>query len=159
MAKKEEKTNVMRILDQHDIPYTYKFYENDGKMTGTEIAALLGRTPDTVFKTLVTVGRSGEHYVYVLPAEANLSLKKAAAAVGEKNIQLIPLKELQPLTGYVHGGCSPIGQKKQLRTVVDNSAKDLPVMGFSGGRLGCHVETRPSDLEKVIPLEYADICE
>ena len=115
--KKEEKTNVMRVLDQKKLPYKSHSYEPDASMSGVEIAALLGEDPDKVFKTLVTRGKSGQHYVFVVPVGEELELKKAAAASGEKSIALIPQKELLPLTGYVHGGCSPIGMKKPFPTL------------------------------------------
>ena len=124
-----------------------------------EVAEILGKDPLTVFKTLVTVGKSGQHYVFVIPCCFELDLKKAAESVDEKNIEMIKSKELLPLTGYIHGGCSPIGMKKFFPTVVDISARDCPKMLFSGGHIGYQVEIFPSDLEKVIPLKYADIVE
>ncbi len=150
----------MRVLEQHKIDYA-SFTYGDGitAASGTEVADLLGKDPLNVFKTLVTVGRSGQHYVFVVPCCFELSLKKAAEAVGEKNIEMIKSKELLPLTGYIHGGCSPIGMKKLFPTTVDISARDLPKMLFSGGHIGVQVEVAPSDLEKVIPVSYADIVE
>ena len=112
--KKNEKTNVMRLLDRSRIPYQSYYYESTGALSGTEVARVLGQNPQQVFKTLVTAGKSGQHYVFVIPVERELDLKKAAEAVGEKSIAMIKEKELLPLTGYVHGGCSPIGMKKQL---------------------------------------------
>ncbi len=157
---KNDKTNVMRVLEQHRISYIPHTY-GDGTtaISGTEVAELLGQDPFSVFKTLVTVGRSGQHYVFVVPVCCELDLKKGAEAVGEKNIEMIRSKELLPLTGYVHGGCSPIGMKKQFTTVVDVSARDLPAIIFSGGRIGFQVEISPADLESVIPVRYADITE
>ena len=155
---KNDKTNVMRVLEQHQISYVPHTYgEGTATLSGTEVAGILGEDPFNVFKTLVTAGRSGQHYVFVIPVCCELDLKKAAAAVGEKNIEMIPSKELLPLTGYIHGGCSPIGMKKQFTTVVDISAKDLPKMFFSGGRIGFQVEVAPADLAAVIPIRYADL--
>lgn len=157
---KNNKTNVMRVLEQHKINYNfYSYGDGETAVSGTEVADLLGKDPLTVFKTLVTIGRSGQHYVFVVPCCFELSLKKAAEVVGEKNIEMIKSKELLPLTGYVHGGCSPIGMKKLFPTVVDISGRDVPKILFSGGHIGIQVEVTPSDLEKVIPLKYADIIE
>lgn len=157
---KNDKTNVMRVLEQHKISYTAHTY-GDGltALSGTEVAEMLGEDPFSVFKTLVTVGRSGQHYVFVIPVCCELDLKKAAEAVGEKNIEMIKSKELLPLTGYIHGGCSPIGMKKQFPTVVDISARDLPKILFSGGRIGFQVEVSPADLAAVVPIRYADLTE
>ena len=157
---KNIKTNVMRVLEQHKIDYAaYSYGDGVTAASGTEVAELLGKDPLNVFKTLVTVGKTGQHYVFVVPCCCELDLKKAAEAVGEKNIEMIKSKELLPLTGYIHGGCSPIGMKKFFPTVVDISARDCPKMLFSGGHIGYQVEIPPSDLEKVIPLKYADIVE
>ena len=157
---KNDKTNVMRVLEQHKIDYAaYSYGDGVTAASGTEVAELLGKDPLNVFKTLVTVGKSGKNYVFVVPVPFELDLKKAAEAVGEKNIEMIRSRELLPLTGYVHGGCSPIGMKKQFVTTVDISARDVPKMLFSGGRIGFQVEVSPSDLEKVIPIRYADIVE
>ena len=120
--KKHEKTNVMRILDQKKIDYVSHSYDGTGSVSGVEVAEALGQNPDFVFKTLVTEGKSREHYVFVIPVSAELDLKKAAHAVGEKSIVMIKSKELLPLTGYVHGGCSPIGMKKFFKTVIDESS-------------------------------------
>ena len=150
----------MRVLEQHKIAYeSYTFGDGVTAASGTEAADLLGKDPLTVFKTLVTVGKSGQHYVFVVPCCFELDLKKAAEAVGEKNIEMIKSKELLPLTGYIHGGCSPIGMKKFFPTVVDISARDYPAILFSGGHIGCQVQVAPADLEKVIPVKYADIIE
>ncbi len=114
MAKEQEKTNVMRILDQHKVPYTPHCYAGTGALSGLEAAKALGQDPARIFKTLVTVAKSGRNYVFVIPAERELDLKKAAACVGEKAVEMLLLKALLPTTGYVHGGCSPIGMKKLL---------------------------------------------
>lgn len=155
--KKEEKTNVMRVLEQKKLPYKSHSYEPDASMSGAEIAALLGEDPDKVFKTLVTRGKSGQHYVFVVPVGEELELKKAAAASGEKSIALIPQKELLPLTGYVHGGCSPIGMKKPFPTFVHKTAREFDTMFVSAGKVGFQIELAPSDLEAAAGCVFSDI--
>ncbi len=155
--KKIEKTNVMRILDQQGVPYRSHDYGASGAVSGAEVAAALGQDPDRVFKTLVTVGRSGQHYVFVIPVLRELELRKAAAAAGEKSIEMVKSKELLPLTGYIHGGCSPIGMKKRFPTFVEESAVLYDAILFSAGKIGWQVELSPEDLEKVVPFEYADL--
>ena len=155
--KKEEKTNVMRVLEQKKLPYKSHSYEPDASMSGVEIAALLGEDPDKVFKTLVTRGKSGQHYVFVVPVGEELELKKAAAASGEKSIALIPQKELLPLTGYVHGGCSPIGMKKPFPTFVHKTAREFDTMFVSAGKVGFQIELAPSDLEAAAGCVFSDI--
>ena len=155
MGKKEEKTNVMRILDQKKIPYGSHNYLETGAVSGLEVAA----APDRAFKTLVTVGKSKEHYVFVVPVSKELNLKKAAQCVGEKSIEMIKSKELLPLTGYVHGGCSPIGMKKQFVTTIDRSAEQFDKIMFSAGKIGYQVEVSLKDLGKVIRYQTADIAE
>ncbi len=155
--KKAEKTNALRMLSQRGLPYTAHDYTGSGAVSGPEVAAALGEDPDKVFKTLVTVGKSGQHYVFVLPVCRELDLKKAAAAVKEKNIAMIPQKELLPLTGYVHGGCSPIGMKKLFPTVLHDSAESLDTLCVSGGRIGLQVELTPEALGKLAPYTLADI--
>ena len=159
MGKKEEKTNVMRILDQKKIPYGSHNYLETGAVIGLEVAAALGEDPDRAFKTLVTVGKSKEHYVFVVPVSKELNLKKAAQCVGEKSIEMIKSKELLPLTGYVHGGCSPIGMKKQFVTTIDRSAEQFDKIMFSAGKIGYQVEVSLKDLGKVIRYQTADIAE
>ena len=156
---KNDKTNVMRVLEQHKIPYEGHNYLDSGAVGGTEVAAALNEDPEVVFKTLVTVGKTGNHYVFLVPVEKELNLKKAAAAVGEKNVEMIKSKELLPLTGYIHGGCSPIGMKKQFRTVIHESAFSLEKIFFSGGKIGFQVEVRVEDLKKVLKFDFADIAE
>ena len=157
---KSSKTNVMRVLEQHGIAYTpYTYGDGVTALSGMEVAELLGKDPLDVFKTLVTVGRSGQHYVFVIPVCCELDLKKAAEAAGEKNIEMIKSRELLPLTGYIHGGCSPIGMKKQFPTFVDASAQSVERMFFSGGRIGFQVGITPAELESVIRLQYADLAE
>ena len=155
---KNNKTNVMRVLEQHKIEYTaYTYGDGETAISGTEVAELLGKDPLSTFKTLVTVGRTGQNYVFVIPVCCELDLKKAADAVGEKSIEMIRSKELLPLTGYIHGGCSPIGMKKLFPTVVDSVAEGFPKIMFSGGHIGYQVEISPKDLETVIPVRYADL--
>ena len=155
-AKKEEKTNVCRILDSKKIAYTYRQFDTE-ETNGMAWAALLGQEPRRVFKTLVTVGKSKEHYVFVIPVCAELDLKKAAKAVGEKSIDMIPQKELLPLTGYVHGGCSPIGMKKSFQTVIHLTAEEFDTIFFSAGKIGCQIEMSVEDLAKVIRCEMKDL--
>lgn len=159
MGKKDEKTNVMRILEQKKISYQSYNYLSTGAISGVEVAQALGEDPDIVFKTLVTVGKSKEHYVFVIPVEKELNLKKAAKSVGEKSIEMIKQKELLPLTGYVHGGCSPIGMKKQFTTTIDKSAGEHEKIIFSAGKIGYQVEVALDDLEKVVRFQLAEVAE
>lgn len=158
MGKKDDKTNVMRVLDKAKINYSFRKYEPNASLTGGEIARLLGEEPEKVFKTLVTVSKSKEHYVFMLPVEKELDLKKAARAAGEKNIEMIAQKELFSLTGYVHGGCSPIGMKKQFKTFIDESARQFDTIMFSAGKVGYQVEIATADAERLIPLCFADLA-
>ncbi len=154
------KTNAMRILDQHKIKYNSYTYGNGEAVSGDVVAREIGKDPNSVFKTLVTEGKSKEHYVFVVPVLCELDLKKAAAAVGEKSIAMIKSKELLPTTGYIHGGCSPIGMKKQFKTVINISAQNLETIIFSAGKIGFQVEVAPDDLKKIVPFTFADIiCE
>lgn len=155
----DEKTNVMRILDGKKIKYKSYCYLDSGAVSGPEVAAVLGQDCSQVFKTLVTVGKSGANYVFVIPVCRELDLKKAAACVGEKKLDMLKSKELLGLTGYVHGGCSPIGMKKAFCTVVDESAGSLDTMIFSAGKIGYQVELPLSDLQKVVRLTLADVAE
>ena len=154
---KNSKTNVMRLLDGAKIPYREHCYVESGVVSGIDVARELGQDPDRVFKTLVTQGANKAHYVFVVPVDKELDLKKAAKATGEKSIAMIPAKELLPLTGYIHGGCSPIGMKKFFPTTVDASARDKDTICVSAGKIGYQVELSPADLEKMIRLTYADI--
>ena len=154
-----EKTNVMRVLEQKKIPYEAHCYVETGKVAGREVAEALGEDPRQVFKTLVTVGASKKYYVFVVPVNKELHLKKAAKAVGEKSIAMIKAKELLPLTGYIHGGCSPIGMKKIFTTTVDESAKELDTIFVSGGKIGYQVQLKPEDLAKVIKYQFADVAQ
>ena len=155
--KKDDKTNAMRLLEQKKIQYTAHNYTNTDAIAGLEVAAALNENPDAVFKTLVTVGKSGEHYVFMVPVNKELNLKKAASCVGEKKIEMIKSKELLDLTGYIHGGCSPVGMKKLFHTVIDKSAESQSTICFSGGKIGYQMEAPLSELEKVVPFELADI--
>ena len=158
MAKnKEEKTNVMRTLDQKKIPYTAHSYDPDGPVDGVSVAQILGQPPEQVFKTLVTKGASGAYYVFDIPVAENLDLKKAAKAVGEKSVAMLPQKELLPLTGYVHGGCSPVGMKKRYRTVFDESVLTQQKVYVSGGRIGTQVCCAAADLIKAARATTAKI--
>ena len=154
---KEEKTNVMRTLEQKKIAYTPHEYPADGPVDGVSVAAYLNQDPEQVFKTLVTKGASGGYYVFDIPVAENLDLKKAAKAVGEKSIAMLPQKELLPLTGYVHGGCSPVGMKKQFPTVFHATAADLPTIMVSAGRIGRQVQCDPKDLLALLGAKTADI--
>lgn len=159
MMAKQEKTNVMRFLEQKKIPYLMHDYTESGAIAGEDVARVLGEKPDEVFKTLVTVGKSKQNYVFLVPVNKELNLKKAASAVGEKNIEMIKSKELLGLTGYVHGGCSPIGMKKQFPTVVHNTAEAMENILFSGGKIGMQVEIKTEDFIKIINIKFADIAE
>ena len=156
---KQEKTNVMRFLEQKKIPYQMHDYTGSGAIAGEDVARVLGENPDEVFKTLVTIGKSKQNYVFIVPVNKELNLKKAASAVGEKSIEMIKSKDLLGLTGYVHGGCSPIGMKKQFPTVVHNSAENMENILFSGGKIGMQVELKTEDFKKIINIKFADIAE
>ena len=157
MGKKQDKTNVMRILDGKKIPYEMHTYEADSTLSGEEIANILGENPDCVFKTLVTQGKSGQYYVFVVPVKCELDLKKAAKEAGEKNIAMIKQKDLLPLTGYVHGGCSPIGMKKAFPTFIHQTAESFERIFVSAGRVGAQIELSPHDLVTVANAKYAEI--
>ena len=159
MAKGIQKTNVMRVLDQKKVSYEMYTYADTEAISGVEVAAVLGQNPKQVFKTLVTVGASKKNYVFVIPVCGELYLKKAAKAVGEKSIEMIKSKELLPLTGYIHGGCSPIGMKKFFTTTIDEMAKEWDTIIFSAGKIGYQVEVSLENLSKVIRFELKDICD
>lgn len=153
-----DKTNVMRLLDGMGIPYTPRSYPADGSVpSGVEAARLMGEDPSHVFKTLVTQGASRRYYVFVIPVAEELSLKKAAAAVEEKSIAMLKSKDLLPLTGYVHGGCSPIGMKKPFPTAVDETVELCDTVIFSAGKIGYQVEMTPADLQRAISCTLADL--
>lgn len=154
----EEKTNVMRVLEQKKIPYTpHSYPQGDSAPDGVTVAALTGLPPEQVFKTLVTEGTSGKYYVFVIPVAHSLNLKAAARAVGEKSIAMLPQAKLLPLTGYVHGGCSPIGMKKTLPTVLDESAQTLDTMAVSAGKVGFQVQLAPGDLQTLTRARFAAV--
>ena len=160
MAKqKEEKTNVMRILEQKGIPFTPHTYphEEGEAVDGVTVAGIMGQDPECVFKTLVARGASGALYVFDIPVADSLDLKKAAKSVGEKSVAMLHQKELLPLTGYVHGGCSPIGMKKQYPTVFHETAEILDTIIVSAGKIGCQVELSPTDLIGLVGAETADL--
>ncbi|MBQ9490321.1 MAG: Cys-tRNA(Pro) deacylase [Lachnospiraceae bacterium] len=156
--KKEEKTNVLRVLDGKKIAYESHAYEPDATLTGEEIAGILGEDAACVFKTLVTQGKSGQYFVFVVPVNAGLDLKKAAKAAGEKSIAMIKQKELLPLTGYVHGGCSPIGMKKQFPAFIHETAATFQHIYVSAGKVGMQVELSPQDLIRTANLKLADVA-
>lgn len=155
----EEKTNVMRLLEKKKIPYRAYCYVESGAVNGVQVAAILGQNPEQVFKTLVTVGKTGNHYVFVIPVKEELDLKKAATTVGEKKIEMLKSRELLGLTGYVHGGCSPIGMKKFFPTVIHETAAQMDTIFFSGGKIGYQVQVSLQDLEKIIRFSLADLIE
>ena len=159
MAKKEEKTNVMRVLEQKKIPYTPHTYDHEEGVAvdGVTVAKSLGQDPETVFKTLVARGASGGLYVFDIPVGDSLDLKKAARAVGEKSIAMLHQKELLPLTGYVHGGCSPVGMKKQSPTVFHETAEIIDTIMVSAGKIGYQVELAPADLIELVGAATADL--
>lgn len=155
----EDKTNVMRILDQKKIEYKEHTYLNTGAIGGQEVAEALGEDANRVFKTLVTVGKTGNHYVFLVPVNKELNLKKAAKAVNEKKIEMIKSKELLPLTGYIHGGCSPIGMKKFFKTTIHSTAQNYDTIMFSAGKIGYQVETSLNSLKKVVRFDLEDIAD
>lgn len=154
---KEVKTNAMRILDRNKIKYEINLYECKEFIDAVDIADRLGQPYESSFKTLVTVGKSGEHYVFVLPIAMELDLKKAASVVGEKSLSMIAVKEITALTGYIRGGCTALGMKKAFRTVIDSSARRFDSIIISGGRIGAQIILAPDDLAKAANAEFADI--
>lgn len=153
----ELKTNVMRILDQAKIPYTAHTYTDDGNLGAVGVANILGQDPQRVFKTLVTRGKSNAFYVFVVPSFAELNLKKAAAAAGEKSVEMIKSKELLPTTGYIHGGCSPIGMKKKFKTFIHSSAAEFPTICVSAGKVGHQVELDPLKLMEAANIKPTEL--
>ena len=154
---REYKTNVMRILDRLKIPYTSHSYTGTGAVSGEEVAKALGEDPARTFKTLVTIGKSKKYYVFLVPVAKELDLKKAAVCAGEKSIEMIKSKELLPVTGYIHGGCSPIGMKKAFPTFIDTSAQSFGTIIFSAGKIGYQVETSLAELKRAKPFTLADL--
>ncbi|MCY1713843.1 Cys-tRNA(Pro) deacylase [Caproiciproducens galactitolivorans] len=160
MAKDNNKTNVMRILDQAKIPYKFYFYDHeDGKIDGVSVAQKLEQKVEQVFKTLVTRGAGHAFYVFVVPVAKELNLKAAAKSVGEKSVEMIHVSEINKITGYIRGGCSPIGMKKQFPTVIDSSCEQLPSIIVSGGKIGAQVEVEPRALLDFIGGKTAEIAQ
>ena len=155
--EKNVKTNAMRIIEKHGMKAEILSYENDGFMDGVSVAEKLGQPTETTFKTLVTRGKSKNFFVFVIPVAEELDLKKAAKAVREKSLEMLHVKDLLATTGYVRGGCSPIGMKKQFRTVIHESAKSYENIMFSGGQLGSQIKMSPTDLAAIVGAEFADI--
>lgn len=155
--KPVEKTNVMRMLDQKNIKYISHCYINTNAISGIEVATVLKQNPDQLFKTLVTVGTTNTNYVFLVPVDKELDLKKAANVVHEKNITMVKSKDLLKLTGYIHGGCSPIGMKKQFKTVIDITAQNFDTIIFSAGKIGYQVELSLEEIRKIIKIELMDI--
>ena len=154
-----EKTNVMRILEQHKIKYQSYYYGDTSAVSGIEVATALNQDFRRVFKTLVTVSNSKKYYLFMIPVDKELDLKKAAKSVSCKSISMLPSKELLPLTGYVHGGCSPIGMKKKFLTVINSSALEFPTIIFSAGKIGYQVEVAVCDLEHLLHCQFASVIE
>ena len=155
--EKDIKTNAMRILDKNKIPYQVNTYECEEFIDGIHIADMLGQSYDQSFKTLVTVGKSGEHYVFAIPIDRELDLKKAAKAVGEKSVEMIHVKDINQITGYIRGGCTAVGMKKHYVTRIDESAILQDAIYVSGGKRGIQIKLHPDDLLKVTKAEYADV--
>lgn len=153
----EIKTNVMRVLEKEHIAHAVHFYDADGNFDGVSIAHKVGRDPEVVFKTLVTGGKSRNHFVFVIPVAEELDLKKAAAAAGEKSVEMLAVKELLPTTGYIRGGCSPIGMKKHFPTFIDETAQLCDTIVVSGGKIGTQVELAPDDLARVTGAKFVDL--
>ena len=154
---KEEKTNAIRLLEQKKIKFVVHNYLSSGAISGIDVANSLNEDPNIVFKTLVTQGKSHQYYVFLVPVNKELDLKKAASCVNEKSIEMIKSKDLLPLTGYIHGGCSPIGMKKFFKTTIDISASNYDKIIFSGGKIGYQIETTLSELSKIIKYDLKDI--
>lgn len=155
--KAEEKTNVMRILDKNNIRYETHSYMNTNAVSGLEVAAILNQNPNQVFKTLVTEGKLKNYYVFLVPVSKELNLKKVAQSVKEKSVSMLKASNLLPLTGYIHGGCSPIGMKKAFTTVIDSSASNFDTIIFSAGKIGYQVEISIDELKNVIDFKLYDI--
>ncbi|WP_317312039.1 Cys-tRNA(Pro) deacylase [Clostridium thermobutyricum] len=155
---KMQKTNAMRILDKNKIEYTALEYDaSDGHIDGAAVAKKTGQAPETVYKTLVTMGNSKNLYVFVIPVLCELDLKKAAKVSGEKKVEMIHVKDINKFTGYIRGGCSPIGMKKEYKTFFQKDALELEKIVFSGGKIGLQIEMNPKDLEKAIRVEFCEI--
>ena len=159
MAKKENKTNAMRILDKNKIPYRTKTYECDEFIDGIHVADMNGDPYEQSFKTLVTVGKTGGYYVFVIPIDKEIDFKKAAKVVGEKSVEMIHVKDINAVTGYIRGGCTPLGMKKLYPTVVQESAKQFDEIIISGGKLGLQIIINPQELVKVVNGTFADVIQ
>lgn len=154
----KSKTNALRMLDAQQVEYkAHDFDLKDNFTSGSDLARMLGQDPERVFKTLVTETPKGEHYVCVIPVDESLDMKKAAKVLGEKKLDMLPMKKLLPLTGYIHGGCSPVGMKKPFRTVIDETAQLFDTMYVSGGRPGLQIEIAPEKLAEIVGAEFADL--
>lgn len=157
MAKKHVKTNAVRLLETANVDFEVKMYESDGFMDGVSVAEKLGQNPEEVYKTLVTENRANENFVFVVPVAEELDLKKCAASVGQKSLSMIHVKDINRITGYIRGGCSPLGMKKQFKTVIDVSAENRESIFFSGGKLGVQIRMNPKDLARLITADFEDI--
>ena len=157
IMEKTEKTNAIRSLDAKKIKYQIHYYDAEEAISGVDVARVLNEDVNKLFKTLVTVGKSKKNYVFIVPGDQELDLKKAAKACNEKSIEMIKSKELLPLTGYIHGGCSPVGMKKLFKTFIHISAKDYETIFVSGGKRGIQIELSLADLEKVVPMVETDL--
>lgn len=157
MAKKENKTNAMRILEKLKISYETYTYECEDFIDGVHLAQMLAMPYEQVYKTLVTIGKSKNHYVFVIPVNQEIDFKKAARVVGEKSLEMLPLKDLTAVTGYIRGGCTSIGMKKKFRTVIHKDAENLDEIAVSGGRRGLQLFLKPDDLKRAAEAEYADV--
>lgn len=157
MAKKHVKTNAVRLLETANVDFEVKMYESDGFMDGVSVAEKLGQNPEEVYKTLVTENRAHENFVFVVPVAEELDLKKCAASVGQKSLSMIHVKDINRITGYIRGGCSPLGMKKQFKTVIDVSAENRESIFFSGGKLGVQIRMNPKDLARLITADFEDI--
>lgn len=156
---KKAKTNACRMLDQKKIPYVIREYYDSDALSGKDVANFFGEDEKKVFKTLVLQGKSGEHYVMIIPSSNKIDLKKAAKSVNEKSVSMIFQKDLEPLTGYEHGGCSPIGMKKVFTTIIQKQAFDYDTIYISGGRIGLQLEINPNELQKIIKIKVGDVIE
>ena len=159
MNKLDIKTNAIRLLEQKKIKFNVHTYISDGAISGVEVALHLNQDPNHVFKTLVTIGKSNRYYVFVIPVNKELDLKKAASFVNEKYVEMIKSKDLLQITGYIHGGCSPIGMKKQFTTTIHETATNFDTIIFSAGKIGYQIEMNVNDLKKVINFELASLVE
>lgn len=157
MAKKHVKTNAVRLLETANVDFEVKMYESDGFMDGVSVAEKLGQNPEEVYKTLVTENRAHENFVFVVPVAEELDLKKCAVSVGQKSLSMIHVKDINRITGYIRGGCSPLGMKKQFKTVIDVSAENRESIFFSGGKLGVQIRMNPKDLARLITADFEDI--